>query len=461
MTAARRTTHLHRAAGWSGMIQQPRALGRVREAIERLGFSEPVVHVEGTEVAFLRKQAPLPPPGAVPTAGPVRVAWEATPGSALAGDGQPGVVPEPAGARPRPGTPPGCRGTGGRDRPSVPLDARLAARLGRGPGGAGAGAREAPVAAAARAAAARALGADAALGVRQPAQGLAANDPHDVDEVWAYSRSSATPTSRPASRPAGSCRALGVDPEVFRPGPGTFAASAGPERSVPVRRRDDFPQGDRCAADRLRPGLSAVRRCRAGHQGHGIEELLSRADGRGQRGRAARAGLSGRVYRPQPERARAGRTLCRLRLPGAPVPRRGLRLAGRRGHGLRPAGDRHRRGAALDYATDETAFLIPARRGQFAECRVGDLETISRLWLYRAGYDALVELLRSVASDPAAARVKGAAARAWIRGSFAWHRPRRPCRCQLSVVSCPCLVRSRGWRDRRARDGPLGQRRCG
>src|SRR5262245_41807913 len=33
---------------------------KVREAIERIGFAEPVVHVEGTEVAFLRKGAPGP-----------------------------------------------------------------------------------------------------------------------------------------------------------------------------------------------------------------------------------------------------------------------------------------------------------------------------------------------------------------------------------------------------------------
>ena len=32
---------------------------KVREAIERAGFAEPVVHVEGTEVAFLRKQGTL------------------------------------------------------------------------------------------------------------------------------------------------------------------------------------------------------------------------------------------------------------------------------------------------------------------------------------------------------------------------------------------------------------------
>ena len=53
---------------------------KVREAIERLGFPEPVVHVEGTEVAFLRKQAPLPSPRANPPhSGPVRVAWEGDP----------------------------------------------------------------------------------------------------------------------------------------------------------------------------------------------------------------------------------------------------------------------------------------------------------------------------------------------------------------------------------------------
>ena len=53
-------------------------------------------------------------------------------------------------------------------------------------------------------------------------------------------------------------------------------------------------------------------------------------------------------------------------------------------------------GPALDYATDETAFLIPARPGQFAECRVGDLETIGRPWLLEPDLDALVELLRRV-----------------------------------------------------------------
>ncbi len=45
-----------------------------------MGFSEPVVYVEGTQVAFLRKQAPLPsPPMERAHPGPVRVAWEGDP----------------------------------------------------------------------------------------------------------------------------------------------------------------------------------------------------------------------------------------------------------------------------------------------------------------------------------------------------------------------------------------------
>ena len=52
-------------------------------------------------------------------------------------------------------------------------------------------------------------------------------------------------------------------------------------------------------------------------------------------------------------------------------------------------------GPVLDYASEETAFLIPARRGNFAECRVGDLETIGRPWLWEPDLDALVEHLRS------------------------------------------------------------------
>ncbi len=79
-------------------------------------------------------------------------------------------------------------------------------------------------------------------------------------------------------------------------------------------------------------------------------------------------------------------------------------------------------GPALDYSSDETAYLIPASRGQFAECRVGEIETIGRPWLFEPDADVLVELLKCVAGDLAAARAKGTAASAHIRENFTWAR---------------------------------------
>ena len=46
-------------------------------------------------------------------------------------------------------------------------------------------------------------------------------------------------------------------------------------------------------------------------------------------------------------------------------------------------------GPALDYASEKTAFLIPAERKPFPERRVGDLETIGRPWLFEPDMDAL------------------------------------------------------------------------
>jgi glycosyltransferase involved in cell wall biosynthesis len=76
-------------------------------------------------------------------------------------------------------------------------------------------------------------------------------------------------------------------------------------------------------------------------------------------------------------------------------------------------------GPMLDYATDETAFLTPARRGQFAECRVGDIESVSRPWLHEPALDARVELLQRVAGDKEVARAKRLASQ-HIRSHFTW-----------------------------------------
>jgi glycosyltransferase involved in cell wall biosynthesis/tetratricopeptide (TPR) repeat protein len=98
-------------------------------------------------------------------------------------------------------------------------------------------------------------------------------------------------------------------------------------------------------------------------------------------------------------------------------------------------------GPALDYATEDTAFLIPARPGQFAECRVGDLETIDRPWLFEPDLDALVGLLPTVASDLAAARVRGAAASEHIRSNFTWERTTDLVERRLQVLATDARTR--------------------
>jgi glycosyltransferase involved in cell wall biosynthesis len=77
-------------------------------------------------------------------------------------------------------------------------------------------------------------------------------------------------------------------------------------------------------------------------------------------------------------------------------------------------------GPALDYASEATAFLVPARRREFPECKVDELETVGRPWMWEPDLDALVALLRKAASDPGATRAKGAAASRWVHQRFTW-----------------------------------------
>ena len=243
-----------------------------------------------------------------------------------------------------------------------------------------------------------------------------------VDEVWAYSRSvrdcyldAGVPPDHVHVIP------LGVDPGVFRPDaePLPIAGRAGlPD---PVRRRHDPSQGLRLAVGSLHSGVPPLRRRGTRDQGHGHEELLSRR---------------------RPPRA----VVAEHRARGYPIEYRDDALDDREMAGLYRACDclAHpyrgegfalpvveamacgitaivtAAGPALDYASESTAFLVPARRAQFRENRVGDIETVGRPWMWEPDLDALVELLRQAASNPAATRAKGAAASSWIRERFTW-----------------------------------------
>jgi Glycosyl transferase family 2/Glycosyl transferases group 1 len=79
-------------------------------------------------------------------------------------------------------------------------------------------------------------------------------------------------------------------------------------------------------------------------------------------------------------------------------------------------------GPALDYASDKTAYLIPAERQPLEERSVGGLETIDQPWLFEPDADALVELMKRVVTDRDDARATGTAASDHIRGQFTWAR---------------------------------------
>jgi len=77
-------------------------------------------------------------------------------------------------------------------------------------------------------------------------------------------------------------------------------------------------------------------------------------------------------------------------------------------------------GAAMDFCTDETAFLLPARKGRFPEKRIGEFETVDFPWLYEPDIDALVRLMKHVKVHRAAARKKARAARNKVLAELTW-----------------------------------------
>jgi glycosyltransferase involved in cell wall biosynthesis/SAM-dependent methyltransferase len=75
-------------------------------------------------------------------------------------------------------------------------------------------------------------------------------------------------------------------------------------------------------------------------------------------------------------------------------------------------------GAALDFCDNDNAYLIPARRVQLPEKRVGDLETVDHPWLAEADVEALAAILRHVRDHPDEARAKSRLGRERILAGF-------------------------------------------
>ncbi|GIW88242.1 MAG: hypothetical protein KatS3mg108_2566 [Isosphaeraceae bacterium] len=389
---------------------------KVREAIDRLAPAETVHHVEGTRVAFLRKG----PAAAFPASGrPLRLVWEGDVDGLhslalvnralcreLAARGHDlGIVP-----------PPGPPLTPER----LPPDPLLAGRVGRGP--------LADVEAWVRHAwpprldpppSGRWVWMQPWEFGRLPRAWLPALE--RADEAWAYGRAvrdayveSGVPAEKVHVVP------LGFDPAAFRPGLEPLPLPPGPAvRFLYVGgtiHRKGFDLAVEAFARAFAPGDDV---------GLVVKGMGSGSFYRGQTGEALIEGLTGRGYHvealdgPLPEAAMA-RLYAACTAVVAPYRGEGFALPVLEAMACGTPAIVTGAGPSDDYADAATAYLVPARRVELPEGRVGELETAGRPWLWEPDPDALVEHLRRVASDPAGAASVGRAAAAHVRARFTW-----------------------------------------
>jgi glycosyltransferase involved in cell wall biosynthesis len=305
----------------------------------------------------------------------------------------------------------------------VPLDPRLAARLGRGPDGGTAQVRvrhrwppraEPPP--------------DGRWVLMQPWEYGSLPTAwlpmlQCVDEVWAYSRyvrhcylEAGVPSERVHVVP------LGVDPEVFQPGREPLPLGPGPDIRFLFVGGTIFRKG----IDVL---LKAFARAFAPGDGVGlvIKEMGAKSFYRGQTAEAHVRELGERGYAVEYIERDLSETEMAALYSACdclvhPFRGEGFALPVVEAMACALPVIVTGAGPALDYASEQTAYLIPVSRGEFAECRVGELETIGRPWLFEPDADALVELLKRVAGNRAEAKSKGMAASAHIRENVTWAR---------------------------------------
>ncbi len=77
-------------------------------------------------------------------------------------------------------------------------------------------------------------------------------------------------------------------------------------------------------------------------------------------------------------------------------------------------------GAALDFCTEDNAYLIAAQKRLFADQRVGELETVDHPWLAEPDPAALAALLRHVFEHRDEAKERGRRGCQHIREHFTW-----------------------------------------
>jgi GT2 family glycosyltransferase/Tfp pilus assembly protein PilF len=79
-------------------------------------------------------------------------------------------------------------------------------------------------------------------------------------------------------------------------------------------------------------------------------------------------------------------------------------------------------GAALDFCSVETAYLIPSREVKYPKKMLGNKETVDYPWLAEPDEEALHDLMHHVIQHSDEAKAKGSRAREFIQAQFTWER---------------------------------------
>ena len=98
-------------------------------------------------------------------------------------------------------------------------------------------------------------------------------------------------------------------------------------------------------------------------------------------------------------------------------------------------------GAALDFCPPEIAWLVPAQEVRFANCRVGDLDTVGPPWLAEPNLDVLSDRMQHAFAHPDEALRRGRVACEHIQSHFTWDHAAQCVEARLQALNAKPVVR--------------------
>lgn len=98
-------------------------------------------------------------------------------------------------------------------------------------------------------------------------------------------------------------------------------------------------------------------------------------------------------------------------------------------------------GAALDFCTGHTGWLIPAKTVELSDKKIGPLTTVNLPWLAEADFNELCRALHYAATHPAETRSRGVHASRHISAHFSWDRAAEKMFERLSALQKQPILR--------------------